>query len=384
MQSIQDIFTKVQNYNNNISYRFDIEDIKLYSNDFVNEMRRSSKFPWNRKYGSLFVFNDVINYPIFDDLEDICSPQDPYPQNDSNNFQETNQDSLAQNVNNFSKITTDYINGKKVIALRYNTGNHDITVDDFSDITKWILSGDASNLFLDNTYTRVGDNSLAFTITNNLGYSKLTNLSLNLDLSSFIDFGSSFLYLFLQAATSVNIKFGNNASNTWDVTINNNFDGSDFTLNWNLIGVSFYQSNKIGNPDKTLPVTYCEITINTTTSGLYRLNGFQFKNFKELTLPYYSKNFFKDSAGITKEYCTEADDILLGDNEYDDCCRTWNYMKVAAKKIKDADMITGSTAEYKNALKALRVNYPDLRANKSSMYIDPTPKASFSGNKLRQ
>jgi hypothetical protein len=148
-------------------------------------------------------------------------------------------------------------NGLNQIVLIGKNRNPSILIDgfDYNNSSRWTASDDATNI-VDNTINyKNGGCSLSFDIDvslSGLNRATLTRNVNNLDLSRFYEAGSFLLWVYLPNITgfsSITLNVGSSLSNYFKIVSTTQYDGSPFSIGWQLVKFKFSDSIKIGSPN---------------------------------------------------------------------------------------------------------------------------------------
>ena len=142
---------------------------------------------------------------------------------------------------------------------------------DTTDNGTWTIGGDGGSLFEDTSNYLYGNASLRFTITPSTNSTTLTNSTISaVSLSDSEDISTLFLAVYLpvvSGVTSVNLAWGDDASNYWNYTATAQFSGAAFQVGWNVIGFPWASATQVGSPSSS-SVNYSVITFaHTFTSA---------------------------------------------------------------------------------------------------------------------
>jgi len=378
--SVSTIADRVRVRINSISGgRVEDSDIREFINNFFRFSRRKYLLPWTKRTQDLEIYDGVTTYPAPSDLVVPIEPQKyiSEDQDDNLNFHSTTQKEFARNLNNQNDFAIDWERGTKFLNIRHSEGIGGSTISTLDDVDAdgtWSVSGDGSGLDEDTGNFIQGSASLFFNVTNSGNTVTLTNSNFTaLDLSEGYENASTIffdLFLPVTGLSSVRIRLGSSASNYVQRTVTTNFDGSEEKVGWNLIGLPWDSSASSTSPTLTA-INYCQIVLTGTPTGSrYRIDNLRIKKKKNILLPYYSNLLATDSAGTTyKELVTAQDDLVLGDEDFLECCTLWATLDSFKYKIKDKDGVALVQPDLNDALKALATRYPSQEARVSTNYF---------------
>lgn len=187
----------------------------------------------------------------------------------------------------------------------------------------WSANGTASNLRVDNVNFASGSGSLEvdFASGANPSTGGFVNSTIPaLDLTTFKNQGSFFLYVYLPTASnfnSVTLKWGSSASNYYSKTVTVTQENTTFVNGWNLLAFNWLGASQTGTPDVT-KISYVEVdySYNGTAQTGVRLDGIVARMGLIYELEYYSRFMFADSStGAFQEYVTDDSNFINLDTE---------------------------------------------------------------------
>ena len=239
-------------------------------------------------------------------------PNQVLPQTFNQNFD------LTKNYTYTNNFTIQWNNAVKTIRVQDATLPQGTLMDSCNAVNNWTTGGTASNLTVNNINFASGSGSLSFNLTTGTGSISET-LSAQTDLSSYLNQGTFFYYLYLPIGsdlTSTEIRWGSSPSNYYSVVSTSTAEGTVFQTGWNLIQANWLGCTVVGSPVNTA-INYLYIGVTSTTSltgvcvdniiinmGLYR------------TIEYYSKYLYRDgTTGVFKERPTAVTDLLNLDTD---------------------------------------------------------------------
>ena len=273
------------------------------------------------------IFSNVYDYYLPNDLKgnkiiDI-RPQanrkltDRYPQVYNQDF------SLGKYQSTQPMWTLNFNSGYKTVKIENNLIASGINLNNADTVNgngTWVASVGASNLDQDNLVVVDGQSSsLSFDITGTQAV--LTNSTFSsLDCSSQNDQASIFFFVYLPTAsdfTTVQIKWGTDASNYWLKTINSTNVGTVLQDGWNLLQADWQTAIQVGSTDNS-DIGYLQVIWNysSTTQVGVRLNSIYSRLGVMSEIEYYSKFMFRDATtGVFQETVTSDSNIVNLDTE---------------------------------------------------------------------
>lgn len=215
--------------------------------------------------------------------------------------------------------------GVKTVRIDNNLLVNGILLNQADTITgngTWSASGGATNLRQDNLQFISGaQSSIEFDTLSGQSTATLTNTTMQAqDLTQHLNQSQIFFWTYLPTAanvTSVQIKWGSDASNYWTQTLTTNQQGNAFANGWNLLQANWATATKTGSPDVTKINTIIVIwTYNSTVMSGFRLNSIYSRLGTIMEMEYYSKYLYRDSiTGAFQETITDDTNLINLDTE---------------------------------------------------------------------
>lgn len=256
------------------------------------------------------VFNSVYDYSSPSDLKgnrivDI-RPQagrkgDVWPQRFNQWF---DKKKWLKNQNQFTVQHNQSIKSLRIDAPFLSTP---LVVTNTGSTSSWAVGGTATNLTVDTIYNVAGAGALQFDVAAGTGYIENSALS-PVDLSDHVGIAQEFFWAYFPSVpTSVSLRWGSSSSDYYSYTMTSQADGTAFRAGWNLLTSPWAGLTATGTPTDTaydyvrfsvvapssmVGVKFCSLTSNL---GSY------------LEAEYYSKFFFRSSAGIFQESVTASE-----------------------------------------------------------------------------
>ncbi len=292
-------------------------------------------------------------------------------------------------------FTVQFSTGQKIIRIDNNLLISGILLNQADTVAGnglWVASGNASDLEQNNLQFVAGASSLQFDISAGPGTAILTNSTMNsLDCSGQNNQGQIFFYTYLPVAanfSTIQIKWGTDASNYWTQILNTTNVGTAFENGWNLLQANWETATVVGSPDNT-KVGYLQI-IWSYTGGAQDgvgLNSIYSRLGVISEIEYYSKYLFQDS--VTRaflETITSDSNIINLDTE----TRMLIFFltgKYAVQQVQGLDALffdsNDFTGNYENALAKYRAQYKSQWQKPRSTYYNlPNPSnKNYMGNR---
>lgn len=268
------------------------------------------------------IYDKVYDYQLPSDLKSN-KIIDIFPQS-GRGVHDSSRQSYAQYFEKNKENDTFYIKydtGAK--TLRYTKAlTAGTTIASMNSITDWNIGGDINNLSKDTLQYISGGASLKFDLngTGTSGYLENTSLTAQ-DLSDYEDEGAFFLWVYMpdaSAISSVELRWGSDASNYWYNTVTAKQDGNPFSNGWNLLNFEWDGATQVGSPDSSdIDTVRITASYDGTAETDLRIDNLVYRKGEIFNISYYSKHLFASTAGAFKESPTlDTDTVNLDTDSY--------------------------------------------------------------------
>jgi hypothetical protein len=342
------------------------------------------------------IFNSVFDYPIAADVKgnkiiDIYPqvqriPQDIWTQAYNQAF-----DVAKQNIFSMANMfTINFNTSLKTIRINAPFLNPPVIINQIEAIATngtWAAGGTATNLAVNNTNFAQGAGSLQFDVTSGAAYIENSTMTA-VNLSTIANQASLFTWVYIPTAaslTSVDLRFGSDASNYYHRTVTATQQGTAFVNGWNLCQFQWAGATQVGTPN-TAAIAYGRVTLNVTGSMTGCLvNGMDAILGTILSYEYYSKYLFRNaSTGAYQETVLDDGDLINLDTEsYDLLTYKVAALAVQQQQGLDASFYDGPFFEQKYQAMLLRYKAmykSELQKPQSAYYNQPdTSYNRFNG-----
>lgn len=295
--------------------------------------KRNVEWDYLEKETDYSIANDV-GVSDFKDVYDIRDPNRAHEQFegiDEKLFAEYEREGKVLPV-----YTVEERDNADILRVIYSSGNERKSIGALDSLTEdgtWssdTTTSDATTLAADTTRFKVGGGSLKFNITvsqstNNLARIRNSTLTA-LDLTAFLNIGHWRAWLDLRQATAaqlatisnVEIRFGDDASNYYAITVTTPIAGGTWKAGWNRVSWDWKNATTTGSPTIT-SVNYIELIINYTAS-MTNLSNVRWDDIvliepREMELSYFSQFFVVLSNTWQLEFTTStvntSEELLL-------------------------------------------------------------------------
>lgn len=303
--------------------------------------------------------NDIYNYSSPSDLKGkkIIDIRPQINRSVRDNFSQQYDEEFDQyKARNTNKLNIQFDEGTKILRIAKNltAGTSINSLDDTENNGTWTAGDDAENLTQDKVNKKQGGASLNFDVdgsgtTASLVNSTMAEIDFGTDGVDHVNKSTLFQWAFFPSAsviTSVNLKWGSSASNTWDRTITAPFFGS-FVDGWNLLNFDWNGATVTGSPDESA-VNYLKtlITYDGVADTDFRLDQVISRLPEIWEQVYYSNFLFRTTTGVWQEKTTKDSDLINLDTESYNVW-LWKVAEYAAQQIEDLkDFVTYFKNEY--------------------------------------
>lgn len=302
--------------------------------DAIRTIKRSHNLPFYQKKGSLKIFSGVYEYPTASDhdyLVFIDHPQTDLTYGEHLRARFTSFKQFVENPDYRNQIAEIWNGNVLTLGVNDKSGGFQglgsQQLDSAESTTDHTVSGDASNLRVDNVNFIEGNASLAFTNTSS------TTIAVQED--TFTGFSDSdyrrkyyFRWVYLSAVpTSIELRFGVDSSNYLYKVVTTQFAGQGLTAGqWNLVAFDLNAASTTGTINDSSVFAYEAMILNGAASGTYNIDASYLRAWELMDYWYYSK-FAVATIGNTsanQEYFYNSSDVyatdsaLIGDSEWAD------------------------------------------------------------------
>lgn len=284
------------------------------------------------------VFSNVYDYPLVTIAPDLKGQKvvDIRPQVNRQNYDNYTQQysqefDIQKLLTNTDAFNIDFNTGLKTIRINdVYCPNPPVSVNNADGITDngtWSTFGTASNLSVDGVNYILGTGgALQFNMTTGAGgivnsTQSAVNLSSTNNLAaSFVNQSSMFLYGYFPIGTqitSVQLKWGSDASDYYTVTATQSQAGTAFINGWNLLQFLWNNATTVVGSPNPAAITYIQVTVNATANqtGIH-INNIFCAMPTILNMVYYSKYLFQNAiTGAWQETVTDTSNIINLDTE---------------------------------------------------------------------
>lgn len=322
------------------------------------------------------IFNDVLSYACPTDLKgDSIHAIRPYPSGDK-------KEDLGLNRLTTNRFDANYFwyDADGLFAIEHNLGTRTLRINKnpigavnqllhnceaYNTNGTWVAdttNSDALNVATDTGSFTQGSASVSFDIDVSqsandyaLVYnSTLTALNLS-TLKPSISYAFIDVYLPTASITSIELRWGTDASNYYSRSATANFDGTSFKVGWNTIGVAWEGATETGTVTDT-SIGYIAVKLNyaaslTDQTGV-KIDNFYMRQGGLYEILYYSIYAVLSTAGANKQYFTADDDTLVCDAEGEAV-----YVDYVAGEIApNTQTVTGQTYAQRSEAAIMRYN----------------------------
>lgn len=249
---------------------------------------------------------------------------------------------LGENLVAFSR---DDLTNKLLLSRPID--DEELGIDTLDAVGDWEGYGDGENITKDADNYVKGSACLNWDINADGGTTAgIYNDALDtFDVSDYKTNGSIFVWVYISSVTDLTnfiIRIGSSSSAYYYITITTNNEGNSFYAGWNLLRFDFANKSTTGTPDDdacdyvALYMTKDAAKISETD---YRFDNLVIKLGDHYNVIYYSRYFWRSSAGTYLEDATATTDLLNCEtDEYNLIIeKTCQYMEDHLKHDREAD-----------------------------------------------
>lgn len=349
---------------NLIGQRMTDSDYILFLNRANKYFYTNYKMPTSQARTSLIAYAGVEEYGLPSDYIGIMEPERPYSEW-SPNFNHTTEKEFVHWP--YGRTTAIKWQRETPFLIFHETSLSKEMLNDCESLTgngTWTISGDGSNLAVDEQVYTEGSASLKFYITPSTGSTALECTNMNpVDLSDILNNGSLFFDLFTPLTNTVDISSITFSVGPSSVDFLSNlatvrFRGDTISVDWGQVG---FDGAGFGTGVDMTACTYLRIDIahgTTGVAGTYRIDNIFGSKGMFYEIPYYSKYNIKGSDGSYKEKITATDDTVLCPVDFDEAF-TYKTLEIAsAMRLRDAAMANYAGRELLPKENYLKSKYP--------------------------
>ena len=364
------------------------EQSKVYDLDeALRALKRKYQFPWAKKKGSLKVFNDVVEYPVASDHDELAfldESANPNEYAERPRFKFTSHQEFLENPDYRNDLAEIWNNGTKYLGVRYSTKKGTSTrISDAETEGDYDYADDVTGIDYQTVYYKKGNGSIQVDITSSSGTATITNDIATMSLTNYKR-NYHFRWIYLDSApTSIQMQLRTDASNyLYSDAITTQFSGQAFEEDaWNLIAYDLNEANEQGTFDNT-SINSEAVVLTGAGTGTYYLDESHVRQWALMDYYYYTKYGIKTvSASIAdQEYFLEdsvysTDYDLVGDKEFADVVMYDAMLRALADKENNqlANDVKGWRDDaWKDLFKQYPTEQPLIITSKYNFINDPT------------
>ena len=375
---VSDAISRIQQELNQVGQQVDDSDIKMYLSDAVEYFSTTYAFPTAKRFFDTLFFARVRQIGVPEDFGTVIEPQRP-PSLRSPRF-----------MNQTSRELTHWPYGCKIsVEYEGETPYLDVVYDELfafdlsscDDTTGVTISGDGSNLTLDNMIYTEGTGSLRFVVTPSTGQTVLTFTGLGpIDVTEFLTKNWNFLDLIAPSTntvdfTSIVLRIGNDASNYYEMTATTRYRGDGIGEGYGQIGIDFTASTETGSVTDT-NIIWMQVVLNhgtTGVGGVYHIDNIFSAQGAYFQIPYYSLYNILAGGTTRTNVIEETTDVIMLPR---DCNGAVIYKTLeliaSSPNVKDESFANYAARELTPKEALLRTLYPLERSLVQSQWYKKT------------
>lgn len=311
-------------------------------NQVIQMMQATNNWDTTKRVKTISYLNEETDYSIvndfgvsdFKDVYDVRDPDELYERFESIDerlFAEYARENRVVNV-----YSVEERDNAHIMRMIYRDGNTRFIVHEMDSLTTngtWAsdtTDSDATTLAVDTNRKKDGSGSFKFNIdvsqsSNNYAGINTTDLTA-IDLTDYENIATWRAWVDLSQMTaaqlalisSMEIRFGDDASNYWAITVDSSATGGTFTAGWNRVSWDWLNATTTGSPTVT-SVNYIDLRINygATMTDVNNIRWDQLVVIqpRDLEMVYFSEHMVNNSGTLQNEFSTgtidTAETLLL-------------------------------------------------------------------------
>jgi len=297
----------------------------------IRNLRKEIVMPWCLKKTSLKIFQDVLEYPVASDHDELAFLDETADQSIYSRrprFRFTSIKEFYENPDYRNDLAEIWDGASRYLGVRYNpSGQTNQLLNNAETEGDFTASGDASNIDYQTVVKKTGNGSIQFTVTSSTGTATVSNTFTAFTDS---DYKSKyhFKWIYLDAVpTSIELRFQVNSTNYLKTTgITTQFDGSAFKADaWNLVAHDLNETTEVGTISTSSSWASEKIILTGATTGTYYLDQSNYRQWSLMDYWYYSNYYVATNGATTPDQefffsgdSYSTDSSLVGDKEWVD------------------------------------------------------------------
>jgi hypothetical protein len=243
-------------------------------------------------------------------------------------FAQINDDDFIRHIDNdraIDEFTLAYNNGKRFLKINTSRSERMVTINPMSSLTDngtFVVSGDATNLSLEEIRTLDNTSSLKFDVVQTGGIT--TSDMTSLDLSAWLGLGRAKATVEIPSVTNltnIKLRLGSSSGNYYEFTVTTQADGTALVTGFNRILFNWETATTTGTPDVTA-IVYLDVTF--TYSSAVTQTGFKVEKITMILPRLLELIYFTQFTGMTEEGDLvesidgdNVDDMVLVPSQYE-------------------------------------------------------------------
>lgn len=352
-----------------IEEQFKVRDL----DDAIRTWRRKIQLPWALKKGTLRIFDDVLEYPVASDHDELA-----YLDTQKGTFYEqkaryryTSLQQFFEDPDNRNTTAEIWDQGTKFLGVRYkDIQQGSQLLNNAEDVDDYSVSGDATSVTKDTVVFKKGNASMRVAITNSSGTATVKN-----DFTSSFTDGNykrkyHFKWIYLDSVpTSIALRFQVNDTNYLETTgITTQFSGQALKADdWNLIAHDLNTATETGTISTSSLWASEKVILTGAATGTYYVDDSHLRAWDLQDYWYYSLNsvLLNGSSVADQQFFYNDSDVystdssLVGDDEWIDIVMYEAMLTSLGDKENDA-VFSKIQNKLSQATEELFDRYPSL------------------------
>jgi hypothetical protein len=271
------------------------------------------------------IHDDVYNYALPSDYNSLIDliPQDNRGSWDNAYRKNASEFDLKKAIKNRT-VSIEGSEGSKIIRINWRSRSLKVlnTMNSYNGNGTWVAVGTATGIETDEVTKKTGSGSVRFDLVST--GDGISNIGMTaIDMTDEDEVATKHFDFFIKNSadlaklTSVTAVWGNDITTAyWTATAQTTqSDGTAFKVGWNTVKFEWSSATETGT---VIPSAIDSAKITFAITGTItnmRIDNITFSIGRNFDMKYYSKYFFKSSAGVYLSRPSSDDDYVLVDND---------------------------------------------------------------------
>ena len=297
------------------------QDLVRDLDEAIRTLRRMTRFPWVKQTSTIKVFDDVLEYPVASDHDELAFLDNPKNEGsfaDRPRFRFTSHKEFLENINYRNDLAEIWEDGTLFLGIRYDSaGNGSTLLDSAEEEDNYAVANDADSATEDSVTFKKGNKSIKVAITNSADVATVTITYPTAKSDSNYKKKYHFKLIYLDAVpTSIEMRLQTDGSNYLATTVTTQFSGKAFQADaWNLIAQDLNTATPTGTLDSD-NIASEQFILNGAATGTYFFDESHLREWSLLDYHYYSVNNVAliGSSVANQEFFMNASEVYSSDS----------------------------------------------------------------------